>query len=881
MKLYFDPNQSFQLDAVQAVIDLFEGQTLKDSDFQFSLIHEEGSLIFNQYGIGNNLIISDDDILKNLNKIQNNNGIPKNEILDGYNFSIEMETGTGKTYVYLRTIYELNKVYGFKKFVIVVPSIAIKEGVLKNLEITNEHFKTLYNNTPSVYSVYDSKNVSILRSFAASNSIEILLINIDSFAKDENVINRNNDKLIGKKPIEFIQGTNPIIIIDEPQNMETEIRKKAISNLNPLFTLRYSATHKFIYNLIYKLDPVKAYDLGLVKQIEVDSVFTENNFNQAYVSLEDIVTSKSKLLAKIKIDVNSADGVIRKVVNVDKNNYDLFVLSNSRACYEDILVESINHSDNYIELTGGIRLFKGEVKGDFQDEIIRIQIQKTIEEHFEKERKYKPLGIKVLSLFFIDRVSNYRFYSEIGNSQKGKYAKLFENIFTEISNRPNNKNIIPFDIDEIHNGYFAIDKKGILKESKENKSTEADNEAYHLIMKDKEKLLDSNTPLRFIFSHSALREGWDNPNVFQICTLNETKSEMKKRQEIGRGLRLCVNQDGNRVFDKNINKLTVIANTHYEEFAKQLQKEIEDDCGVQFKDRIKDKNQRVKLILRKGIELDQNFLDLWNKIKYKTIYNVNYDTENLIKEAASNIKNMNAISKPIIKSVKSKIEIDNEGVKIVEDGSSIHRPDSYRQIIPDIFSYIQNRTELTKDTIYQILKNSGRFSDLWKNPQMYLDRVIIEIKNTLYRLMIDGIKYEKIAGQEYEMRLFEMKEIESYISNLKKVKNENKTIFNYIELDSEIERKFANDCDDNENIEFYIKLPNWFKIDTPLGSYNPDWALIFKDEKKLYFVAETKSTISKMNLRDSERLKIECGKAHFKEFPDIDFKQVTKIEELF
>ena len=883
MKLHFDPNQRFQLDAIQSIVDVFEGQPLNQSDYEFALARDNGSLQFNENGVGNNIVLTDEQILKNVNTVQKQNEIKSSTELDGLNFSLEMETGTGKTYVYLRTIYELNKKYGFKKFIIVVPSIAIREGVLKNLEITHEHFQNLYEKTPVTFQVYDSTRVSSLRGFALSNNIQILVINIDSFAKDENIINKPNDKLTGKKPIEFIQSTKPIVIVDEPQNMETEIRKKAMANLNPSCTLRYSATHRDLYNLVYSLNPVKAYDLGLVKQIEVDSVVTEKDSNRAFIILEDVKSvAKTKIKARVKIDCETNKEVVRKSITV-KVGDDLYELSNKRELYKSgFVINSIDAANGCIELSNGDVLYKGESRGALQDAVMKVQMQKAIKEHFDKEQKYRDKGIKVLSLFFIDRVANYRSYDEAGNPVKGKFALWFEEIFNDISTKPDYKGLIPFETDKVHNGYFAQDKKGMFKDSSEKRETQADDNTYKLIMQDKEKLLDINNPLRFIFSHSALREGWDSPNVFQICTLNETRSEMKKRQEIGRGMRLAVNQSGDRIQDKNINKLTVIANESYEEFASKLQKEIEEDCGVEFAGRIKNKNNRVKVNLRKGFELDKNFLDLWNRIKHKTTYRVEYETAALIKDASKLINDIPLITKPAIRSTTVDIEMGKDGVRTSITRETVGKAEYSFIEIPDILGYIQSKTELTRSTILKTLKKSARLPEAMNNPQLFLDLAVSGIKNVLNKLMINGIKYEKIGGQEYEMRLFEDKEIETYLDNLYAVTKPGKTIANYVVIDSlsEPEKQFAEDCESNENVEFYIKLPRWFTIKTPIGDYNPDWALIFKNEKKLYFVAETKSTDREFNLRESEGLKIKCGKSHFKEFEDVEYKVVSKVSEL-
>ena len=876
MKLKFDPKQDYQLESIQAVTDLFEGQPLNKGDFEFSLIENN----LNYSGVANNLLLQNGKIIENLNKIQYNNKLETSaDFTEGRNFSIEMETGTGKTYVYLRTIFELNKVYGWKKFVIVVPSIAIKEGVLKNLEITQEHFQGLYENVSVNFKVYDPKNISYLRTFATSNNIEILVINIDSFAKDENIINRPNDKLTGEKPIKFIQEVNPIVIIDEPQNMETENRKKAVQNLNPCFTLRYSATHKNLYNLIYSLNPVKAYDLGLVKQIEVDSIITENSYNDSYIKLIKIDNqAKNKLFAELEIDVNEKNGVKRKSVKCFVGD-DLYKKSNQRELYkEGYIINEINADFGEIILSNGNFIQIGQSQGSLQDEIVKLQIRKTIEEHLQKERRLKDKGIKVLSLFFIDKVANYRAYADKVES-KGKLALWFEEIYNELTSKPSFQNIIPFSVQEIHNGYFSQDKKGLLKDTKGE--SEADNDTYSLIMRDKEKLLDINNPLRFIFSHSALREGWDNPNVFQICTINETKSTLKKRQEIGRGLRLAVNQNGERVFDRTINRLTVIANESYEAFAKQLQTEIEEESGISFKGRIKNKRDRVKVNLKKNIELDQNFLDLWDKIKHKTRYKVDFSTEELITNCVLALKEIPIIEKTQITVNKRLIDkITEEGLQNVELGSNSQELSIEYNSMPDILGYIQSKTELTRSTINKILTNSGRLSEIFNNPQLFLDNVVKIIKRTLNLLMVEGIKYEKITDFEYEMRLFEDKEIESYLENLHKVKHQDKTLYDHIVYDSDVERQFAIDCETREDIEFYIKLPQWFKIKTPIGNYNPDWALVMKNEKKLYFVAETKSTLDDFERRESENLKIKCGKKHFEKFENVKYKVVSKVSEL-
>tara|TARA_R110002074_G_scaffold216724_1_gene386762 strand:+ start:7609 stop:10263 length:2655 start_codon:yes stop_codon:yes gene_type:complete len=882
MKLAFDSNLQYQQDAIKSVIDLFEGQPLEDSVLEFNLKEESTLDLIN--GVGNNLILSEEQVLKNLQFVQEKNEIEQSNDLDGMHFSVEMETGTGKTYVYLRSIYELNKAYGFKKYVIVVPSVAIREGVLKNLEITHEHFQNLYDNIPINFQVYDSSKVSSLRGFATNNNIEVMVINIDSFAKDQNIINQPHYRANGRKPIEFIQSVNPIVIVDEPQNMETEKRVMAIENLNGLCTLRYSATHRNQYNLIYSLNPVKAYDLGLVKQIEVDSIVEENAFNDAYVQVDSITASKTKVTAKVSINVNDKGGVKKKSVSV-KVGDDLYKLSNEREIYSDgYIIEEIDATNNCISISNGNLLYKGDSQGGLNDEVMKFQIRKTIEEHLKKEKRLNKLGIKVLSLFFIDMVANYRYYDSTGTPNKGKFAMWFEELYKEYISKPAFKELDRFSVEETHNGYFSQDKKGKFKDT--SGETKADDDTYSLIMKDKEKLLNINNSLRFIFSHSALREGWDNPNVFQICTLNETKSDVKKRQEIGRGLRLAVDQTGQRTYDQNINRLTVIANESYDDFAKTLQKEIEDECGVEFKGRIKNKRARTAIKYRKGFVVDPKFLEIWENLKKKTTYRVDYKTDELILLASKAVKDLPAIKAPSIRSTKVNINMTVEGIETMYAGDKVESYENYFWKIPDVLGYIQSKTELTRSTISEILNKSDRIGDILINPQLFLDLTTQAIKRTLYDLMIDGIKYQKIGGAEYEMALFEAQELEVYLNDFSfKVTDTSKTIYDeFVPLDSGVETKFAQECESSEQIKFYFKLPNWFKIPTPIGNYNPDWALVFEDDKKIYFVAETKDTgtpeVDLAKLSRDEQLKIKCGKAHYNEFENLKYDVVTKVGQL-
>jgi type III restriction enzyme len=904
VKLEFDGHQDYQLEAIQAVIDVFDGQPLAKSLFEVSFNSEVSSLAFSDNGIANQLVLTPESLLANIQTIQTKNGLIISDKLEDsgeipLNFTIEMETGTGKTYVYLRTIYELNKQYGFLKFVIVVPSIAIREGVVKSLQITQAHFQALYNNTPVNAVMYDSKNHSALRNFATSNAIQILVINIDSFARDSAIINKPRET--GIIPIEYIQHSRPIVIIDEPQNMETELRKAALTNLKPLCSLRYSATHKNFYNLLYSLNPVQAYDKGLVKQIEIDGITSDNNNSAAFIAFKKLVIAKRKLQAKVAIYVNDNNGVNTKEITLDIGN-DLFQKSNGRDSYkEGFILNSINAELGTLEFSGGLILQEGETQGGLNDDVLKFQIERTVENHFEKVAKLKPLGIKVLSLFFIDRVANYRDYAIDGNPQQGKFAQWFEAAFIKTAQKKAYQGLIQFAVHEVHNGYFSCEKKTVGKTKKEQwidskeKNTKADEDTYSLIMQEKERLLSLDEPLQFIFSHSALREGWDNPNVFQICTLNETKSELKKRQEIGRGLRLPVNSEGIRIKDKEVNVLTIIANESYEDFSKALQNEIETETSVKFENRIKNKRNKDTIKLSKELTLENYPLlfEIWEKIKQKTRYSVEYSTEDLIKLTAKALQDDNNFpltQRPSLESRKFALQLNNEGIDGTLINTARKEVKDINYPIPDVYAYIQNRVNVSRNTVYEVLKQSGRYKELAINPQSFLDKVVMAIRNTLNALLVDGIKYHKINGSFYEMSLLHDEEIETYLDNLLKVSNnkQDKTLFNYYPVDSDIEREFALQCEAEQSIKFFFKLPRNFKIPTPIGNYVPDWAILFDNDKRIYFVTETKSTLNTQERRMSENMKIDYAKKLFDpkvEKPvfdsDVIYKTAVTVKNLY
>lgn len=879
MELKFE-TLNYQLDAVNAVLRLFEGEPNRKQDFE---LQSSATSRF----VANELALDWETINRNLNTVQQESELSQTDIGEhGLNFSVEMETGTGKTYVYLRTIFELNRQYGWTKFVIVVPSVAIREGVLQTLRSTRTHFSDLFDKPVMNYAEYSSSRLSALRSFAVNDNIEILVINIQSFEKDLNVINQVNES--GDAPITQISQTRPIVIIDEPQNMETEGRLKAIESLNPLFTLRYSATHKASRHKIYSLNPVQAYNLKLVKQIEVFSVTAQNDVNGAYIKLLEVFYPPNTKKPKAKLEIHYQDKkqTKKKTVSV-KSGDDLFEISGGNEAYRDgFRINEIKFDLQEIDLSDGRTIERGS-GGVMRDEIIKMQIHHTVAEHLKKEKRLKAYGIKVLSLFFIDKVENYR----TAAGEAGKFALWFEEIYTKLSGGENPEGV--------HNGYFSQDKQGRLKNT--NGTTQADNDTYHLIMRDKETLLSFDSPLRFIFSHSALKEGWDNPNVFQICTLNESNSPIKKRQEIGRGLRLAVNQSGVRVRDEKVNVLTVIPNESYEHFAATLQQEYQDECGITFaSDNIKNAARKKTVRYRKDFTLDPAFQAVWQKLSRKPRYRVNFDTAALIESAAETVRRMPEIQKPKIQVYKARIRQSQTDGIWAEETASRSLTVEAEWAIPDVLGAIQKKTGLTRRTVYEILVQSDRLPDLPGNPQRFIDLAADKINVALQNLMVKGIRYDISEDERYcqslmeKWRDMETNGTEFYENDYTfKVSRPEKTINeNYIPLDSAIEKNFARDCENYNDdtfgkIPFYFKLPKWFKIPTPLGNYNPDWAVVAETGKQAFFVAETKGTakgiqagVDKDQLRYSERLKIECAEKYFAELPELQYRDVQELSEL-
>ncbi|MCP4579168.1 MAG: type III restriction endonuclease, partial [Deltaproteobacteria bacterium] len=845
-------------------------------------------------------------------------------------------------------------------------------------------FKGLYENVPFDHFVYNSKDLSKVRQFAVSNEIQIMIINIQAFQKDAgnvddistlsephrkklNVIHQEQDKMSGRRPIEYVQTANPIVIMDEPQSVDnTPKAKRAVKTLNPLLCLRYSATHINPYNLLYRLDPIRAYDMRLVKQIEVASIRTDDNFNDAFIRMDRIGYAKDAKTPHAKATIlTDKKGVPRIKPITLKQGTDISRQTN-RPGYEGYIVTNICAEGGleHVEFANGKTLELRQEEGGMGDEVLKAQIRQTIEEHFKKEKKFKNKGIKILSLFFIDKVANYRWYDTEGNRHKGKLAEWFEETFREISRKPMYDGLLTQAVGALHDGYFAVDrKKGKVVALKDTSgATKADDEIYELIMKDKERLLSIGEPLRFIFSHSALREGWDNPNIFQICTLREMGTDRERRQTLGRGLRLPVNQEGVRVFDDNINRLTVIAGESFEEYARGLQADIEKDLGGDFKfgriqkiafarlldittdkpigqkasekiwkelvsagyldatgditakfipekegfrlelpveleplrsaitdemkryifkNRVVNARERRTLKYNKRIELNENFEALWKRINKKTRYSVEFETDALIARSVDKIKRMDKIHPIRILMDKTDVDINEAGV---ESGKVLESRIEFVKgpvLLPDILAFLQRETELTRKTLVEILKQSGRLREFAVNPQIFMTEIGRLINRALHEMVVDGIQYEKIEGQVYEMRLFEEEEIETYLNRLYEVRSKEKTPYDFIEIDSDstVEKEVAERLDSDENVKFFCKLPRWFVVPTPLGNYNPDWAVAAENDEKLYLIRETKSTHDRDARRETENRKIDCGRAHFDAL-GVNFKVATNIHEV-
>lgn len=996
MKLRFK-HQKFQADAAKAVVDVFAGQPhlmptyMMDrgtGKFQIGMNEER-----DYTGWSNQKIVpelNDRLILEHINTIQRANQIKPSMKLEGrFNLTIEMETGVGKTYTYIKTMYELNRAYGWSKFIVVVPSIAIREGVYKSFQVTQEHFAEEYGKKIRFF-IYNSTQLTEIDRFASDNSINVMIINSQAFnarGKDARRIYMKLDEFRSRRPIDIIAKTNPIMIIDEPQSVEGKKTKENLKQFNPLMTLRYSATHKSdsIYNMIYRLDAMEAYNKRLVKKIAVKGI-TESGSTatESYIYLESINLSKAAPTATIQFDFKGATG-IRKITRTVSEGYNLYDNSGQMEEYkEGFVVSRIDGRDDSVEFINGIKLYAGDVIGKVsEDQLRRIQIRETILSHIQRERELFYKGIKVLSLFFIDEVAKYKQYDAAGQPMNGSYADMFEEEYRDVVEHLQIgmgedeyiKYLSEIPAEKTHAGYFSIDKKGKLIDSKANEKRENTKEkmsndvnAYDLIMKNKELLLDRNpkkSPVRFIFSHSALREGWDNPNVFQICTLKQSSSDVRKRQEVGRGLRLCVNQDGERMDTNvlgndvhNVNVLTVIASESYDSFAKGLQNEIaeavadrpkavtaelfigkviKDDKGneqvvdgdtgraihfdlivngyIDKKGVLTDKyyedkaNGELKVAeevadsaasvieiidsiydsrsvgiedARKNnveLEVDEDklampeFKALWNKINSKSVYVVDFDTDELIRKSINSLDKKLVVSKIYFKvetgsmeQIKSKEELTSGMSFVKEESSSCGNVIAASSNVKyDLIGKLVDETGLTRKAIIQILQGiqPATFNQFKNNPEEFIIKVAALINDEKATAIIQHITYD-VMDEKYGTDVFTDPTIKGRLGvNAMKAK---KHLYDHIVYDSSNEQAFATELDTNTNVAVYVKLPDGFYISTPVGHYNPDWAIAFYEGtvKHIYFIAETKGSMNSMQLRLIEESKIHCAREHFK-----------------
>ena len=966
MKLRFEPDLDYQQDAITAVCDLFQGQETNRTEFTISGISggpadqlpgfQESGL-----GVGNRRQLTDEALFANLQRVQLRNGLLPAESLRSRDFTVEMETGTGKTYVYLRTIFELNHRYGFTKFAIVVPSVAIKEGVNKSLDMMGPHLRALYSGTPFEHFVYDSAKLGQVRNFATSPQVQIMVVTVGAINKrDVNNIYQPNEKTGGEKPIDLVRATNPVLIVDEPQSVDGGLKgqgRQALARMNPLCTLRYSATHADKHHMVYRLNAVDAWERKLVKQIEVAAGVVADDHNRPYVRLENTRRQRGSIWAEVEVDVATPGGGVRRRTLKVFDGDDL-ERKTGRAVYRGHRIGEIRveHGNEYLELRlpGDEHWMRpGDIHGGADSVAVhREMMRKTIREHLDKEMRLRGRGVKVLTLFFIDKVAHYRRYDDEGVPVKGEYARIFEDEYRRAANRPEYRTRFggaePPAAEDVHEGYFSIDRRGGWTDTAENNQTNRDNaeRAYRLIMRDKERLLDFREPLQFIFSHSALREGWDNPNVFQICALRDISTERERRQTIGRGLRLCVNQRGERQRGFELNTLTVVARESYEEFAENLQREIEEETGVRFglverhvfasvvvegedgqaeplgversrrlwdhlisqgyldgkgqaldplrealdgdgvvlpaefermredvtrtlrkftaRIKIRKANERRAVKPREAVLDSAEFQALWDRIKHRTIFRVRFDNDALLKSCARALAAAPPIPRPRLLWKQGGLSLGRGGLTGAVRESGAAYLDDTDTDLPDLLTSLQNRTGLTRRGIGRIVIDSGRLDDFAVNPTKFIE-IAAETINRRKRLaLVEGIKYQRLGDEHYfSQELFRNEELIGYLKNTMAA---TKSVYDHVVYDSDNEAAFAAKLEQFAVVKVYAKLPRWFQVPTPLGPYNPDWAVLIErdGDERLYLVVETKGSAFLDDLRNTERAKVECGKAHFK-----------------
>ena len=900
MEFRFDGAQQFQLDAIAAVTNLFEGQ----GHIGATLLPAAGATV-----VPNAIDLDDDQLFENLKRVQSENSISADtklgiieQVVDLFegekqvrfpNFSIEMETGTGKTYVYLRTILSLAGRYGLTKFIIVVPSVAVREGVLKTISQTQKHFAGLSGLPPFHHSVYAAQPGQI-RSFASSNSVEVMVMTIDAFSREKNVIRKGIE---GNAPvIHLLQAVRPVLILDEPQNMESEGRVAALAALNPLFALRYSATHRNPYSVVYRLSPYDAYRQNLVKQIEVGSPLDESKGSLPYIRLEDIQTGKKTLVARVTVDVQARSGKVERKAITLKHGAKLWEKTN-RADYEDFEVSEINFQTGFIRFTNNVEIATGGETGSQKEAILEAQIRFTVERHLQKQRRIRDMGfnVKVLSLFFVDKVESFR-------DESGLIRQLFIKAFNDA------KMAYPEwrdrSAEEVQASYFAstTNKKGDVSiVDKEVPTNERDKAAqareFDLIMRRKEQLLSFEEPVAFIFSHSALKEGWDNPNVFQVCTLREVGSETERRQQVGRGVRLPVDSvSGERVHDPRVNVLTVSASESYERFVSGLQSEIEKEYGkVGLPPKPGNARAKVNLKLRKSYMLKPEFKDLWEKIKHRTRYAVTIDSAKLIADVTAELSAVTVRRPRVVIQVAGvsakKSEDLFEAIRLADASVAIDLEGRYP--LPNLVRIVENLMEATsppmrigRQTILRILKSMAQPKTMLENPHEFATALASIIKTKLADQLVGGIRYER-DGTWYEQSQFD-EMIEAFVANVVSSEANGLSggthIYDGVDTDSEtIERPFAEALERDARVKLYIKLPRWFQVITPIGSYNPDWAIVLDagvGGDRLYLVRETKGTATIADLRPDERRKIECGQKHFVDTLGVDYKVITDLAHI-
>ena len=854
--------QPHQEIAINSTIDIFQGQLKQNNSFD----------IFDGEAVcSNELLLSENDILDNLHQMQIKNNIEESLMLQSLDFSIEMETGTGKTFVYIKTILELYSKYGWTKFIIIVPSIAIKEGVLNSLYSMKNHFKEEFN-FPYDYFEYDSSRLGSLKHFIRDDNLQIMIMTIDSFKRVGTVLNMPREGFIGT-PKQSLQKTNPILILDEPQNMESDLSKVALNELNPLFTLRYSATHKNYYNLVYSLTPKVALESGLVKQIDVLALSENQTINDVYINVQKIEIDKKskKPVASLELIVKNKDNFVTKLVKIKGD--DSLKEKTKNPIYSGFIVDEISFKDKFIKFENGLKLELHDINGQVKQEIQKQQISEAIQRHMIKFEELKKKDIKVLSLFFIDKVANFL------SAENGWMEEYFINEFNRL--KINFDSFKSIDAKEVYAFYFAKRrgargvKAGFVDELKNNDSDrKLQKETYDLIMKDKEKLLSFEDNHSFIFSHSALKEGWDNPNVFFITTLNDTKSEMKKRQILGRGVRLPINSMGVRIEDKSINRLTVIANESFDEFARSLQLEYEVNGN---KESTTLNNIKKKKTAKRRYTLDdeeiKEFKKLWKKLKQKTIYEITLNSDDYKKEVVRKLKDIEVREKKILKQFGS-LESNLDGYISEEKSIKVE----YEEELPNIVYVIEKQIGISKNTIINIFEDLGIeefVSKFIKNSDAYIKFALEAFEDTMFeQLSHSGLVYKKVDDDYYEFSNIFPDEVEGY--SLEDTQN---GLYESEQYDSTIEQEFIK-CADKGAFKFFTKLPNKFKIKTPIGTYNPDFAVVKLDESEGSFIIETKGSQKKRDSRAREDWQIEYAKKHFK-LLDIKYKdRITNCKEI-